>query len=59
MLDNNICGVLYKQNTNEIIAECNNITIEKEYEIKNQQLIRCYDIYGLVSIKPKIQINLR
>ena len=34
ILNNNINGVLYKQDTNEIVAECDNITIEEEKSIK-------------------------
>jgi hypothetical protein len=53
ILNNKIHGVLYDLNTHEVIAECNNITIEKEKdEIKNQQLIHCYNIRGFNKTLP-------
>lgn len=53
ILNNKIHGVLYNSNTHEVIAECNNITIEEEKdEIKNQQLIHCYNIHGFSKTLP-------
>ena len=53
ILNNKIHGVLYNSNTHEVIAECNNITIEEEKDkTKNQQLIHCYNIRGFDKTLP-------
>jgi hypothetical protein len=47
ILNDKIHGVLYNAKTNEIIAECDNVTIEKEKDkTENKQLIHCYNIRG-------------